>query len=122
MLNITEVAGSASSLLTVYPNGTGRPNASNLNFTPGTVTPNLVTAVLGQANASDPNREVNIYNAAGTVNVLADVEGYFEPEASSDATGEFHPIARSGCVTRAARVRRAPAARMASLQAPHRWW
>ncbi len=93
VLNITEVAGSASSLLTVYPNGTGRPNASNLNFTPGTVTPNLVTAVLGQANASDPNREVNIYNAAGTVNVLADVEGYFEPEASSDATGEFHPIA-----------------------------
>jgi hypothetical protein len=93
VLNVTEVSGSASSLLTVYPNGTGRPNASNLNFTPGTVTPNLVTAVLGQSSASDPNREVNIYNAAGTVNVLADVEGYFEPEASGDVTGEFHPIA-----------------------------
>jgi hypothetical protein len=92
VLNVTEVAGSESSLLTVYPNGTARPNASNLNFKPGTVTPNLVTAVLGESGASDPNREVNIFNAVGTVNVLADVEGYFEPQASGDVTGAFHPI------------------------------
>jgi hypothetical protein len=92
VLNVTEVAGSASSLLTVYPNGTGRPNASNLNFGPGTATPNLVTVVLGQSSVSDTNREVNIYNALGAVNVVADAEGYFEPEASSDAAGEFHPM------------------------------
>jgi len=92
VVNVTEVAGSASSLLTVYPNGTSRPNASNLNFGPGTATPNLVTAVLGQSSVSDANREVNIYNALGSVNVVADVEGYFEPEASSDANGEYHPL------------------------------
>ncbi len=86
VLNVTAVQASASSLLTVYPTGTGRPNASNLNFTAGAVTPNLVTAVIGQSGS------VNIYNAVGTVNVLADVEGYFEPQASSDVTGEFHPI------------------------------
>jgi hypothetical protein len=86
VLNVTAVDGTASSLLTVYPTGTGRPNASNLNFTTGTVTPNLVTAVIGQGGS------VNIYNAVGTVNVLADVEGYFEPQPSSDVTGEFHPI------------------------------
>ena len=49
--------------------------------------PNLVTVPLGQGGA------VNIYNALGTVNVLADVEGYFAPEPPSDVTGEFHPIA-----------------------------
>ena len=87
VLNVTAVGGTASSLLTVYPTGTGRPNASNLNFTSGALTPNLVTAVIGQSGS------VNIYNAVGTVNVLADVEGYFEPQASSDVTGEFHPIA-----------------------------
>ena len=35
--------------------------------------PNLVTVTLGQSG------DVNVYNAAGIVNVLADVEGYFEP-------------------------------------------
>ncbi|MHB8490033.1 MAG: carboxypeptidase regulatory-like domain-containing protein [Candidatus Dormibacteria bacterium] len=87
VLNVTEVAGTAQSLLTIYPYGTGLPRASNLNFGPGTVIPNLVTVPLGQGGA------VNIYNALGTVNVVADVEGYFEPEPSSDVTGEFHPIA-----------------------------
>ena len=87
MLNVTAVADTASSLLTVYPYDTPRPNASNLNFAAGVVIPNLVTVTLGTGGA------VNIYNAVGTVNVLADVEGYFEPHLSSDATGEFHPIA-----------------------------
>ncbi len=86
VLNVTAVGGTSSSLLTVYPYGTSRPNASNLNFTAGTAIPNLVTVALGAG-------AVNIYNALGTVNVVADVEGYFEPQPSSDVTGEFHPIA-----------------------------
>jgi protocatechuate 3,4-dioxygenase beta subunit len=87
VLNVTAVAGTAASLLTIYPYGAPMPHASNLNFGPGTVIPNLVTATVGQGGA------VSIYNALGTVNVVADVEGYFEPEPSSDVTGEFHPIA-----------------------------
>ena len=87
VLNVTEVAGNANSLLTVYPYGTAMPVASNLNFAPGKVVPNLVTVTLGVGGA------VNIYNAYGTVNVLADVEGYFEPDAATVVAGEFHPIA-----------------------------
>jgi hypothetical protein len=87
VLNVTEVAGTASSILVVYPFGTGLPTASNLNFPPGKVIPNLVTVTMGQGGA------VSIYNAAGTVNVLADVEGYFAPEPESTVAGEFHPIA-----------------------------
>jgi hypothetical protein len=99
VLNVTEVDGSAASLLTVYPAGTLRPNASNLNFAAGTVTANLVTATLGQGGA------VNIYNALGSVNVLADVEGYFKPPASSTPVGEFHPTAPVRvCDTRSART------------------
>ncbi|MGA7987360.1 MAG: hypothetical protein WCB51_03055, partial [Candidatus Dormiibacterota bacterium] len=86
VLNVTEVDGTSASLLTVYPTGTLRPNASNLNFAAGTVTANLVTATLGQGGA------VTIYNALGSVNVLADVEGYYAPPASSTPLGEFHPI------------------------------
>ncbi len=86
VLNVTEVNDTAASLLTVYPAGNPKPNASNLNFNAGTITPNLVTVTLGSGGG------VVIYNAAGSVNVIADVEGYFEPPASATPLGEFHPI------------------------------
>jgi hypothetical protein len=88
VLNVTEVDGTAGSLLTVYPAlaGTRAPTASNLNFAPATVEANLVTVALGTGGA------VNIFNALGTVNVLADVEGYFAPPPAPTTAGEFHPI------------------------------
>ncbi len=87
VLNVTEVAGTAGSLLTVYPFGTPRPNASNLNFPPGKVIPNLVTVTMGRGVRSIST------TPRGRSNVIADVEGYFAPQASSDIVGEFHPIA-----------------------------
>jgi hypothetical protein len=91
VLNVTEVSGSASSLLTVYPYGTSRPNASNLNFAEHTVYANLVTVTLG---ANRGEGWINIYNALGSVNVLVDVEGYFAaPAVSGQVQGLFHPIA-----------------------------
>jgi hypothetical protein len=88
VLNMTEVNGTAASLLTVYPYGTTKPNASNLNFLAHTVIANLVTVSLGSLG------RVNIFNALGSVNVLADVEGYFAPPlVSGQVTGLFHPIA-----------------------------
>ncbi len=87
VLNVIEVAGTAQSLLTVFPYGAAMPHVSNLNFGPGTVIPNLVTATVGVGGA------VNIFNALGTVNVVADVEGYFAPAAPTDVSGEFQPIA-----------------------------
>jgi hypothetical protein len=87
VLNVTEVAGTANSLLTVYPFGSSlRPVVSNLNFPPGKVISNLVTVTLGTGGA------VSIYNALGSVNVVADVEGYFSPDVATDFTGLFHPI------------------------------
>ncbi len=98
VLNVTAVAGTAASLLTVYPTGVGaRPGVSDLNFAAGAVTPNLVTVALGSGG------EVNIYNSLGTVNVVVDVEGYFVPPLSPTPAGEFHPIAPTRvCDTRSA--------------------
>ena len=92
VMNVTAVSSSTGGLLTIYPTGTGLPRASNLNFGPGTATPNLVTVTLGQTSASAPDRDVNIYNPIGTLDVVADVEGYFLPAASTDPTGEFHSM------------------------------
>ena len=93
VLNVLAVNGSSSSLLTVYPRGTGQPLASNLNFSAHVNIANLVTVALGQTGTSDSQREVNIYNALGTLDVVADVEGYFVPQAPSNPAGEFHAIA-----------------------------
>jgi len=100
VLNVTEVYGSASSLLTVFPYGTGRPNASNLNFAAHTVIANLVTVTLG---AHLSQGWIDIYNALGSVNVVVDVEGYFAaPSPSNSPAGLFHPMPPTRvCDTRA---------------------
>jgi hypothetical protein len=87
MLNVTAVDSTTGGLLSLYPAGTAQPRASNLNFVAHSATPNLVAVTLGTGGA------VNIFNAIGSVNVIADVEGYFAPQPSSDVQGEFHPIA-----------------------------
>ncbi len=72
------------SYLTVWPTGQERPLASNLNFAPGVSVPNLVIARVGTGG------KVSMYNNTGTVNVAADVQGYF----LGDATGSTYvPLA-----------------------------
>jgi hypothetical protein len=88
VLNVTAVNGSSFSILTVYPTGESPvPTASNLNFPAHTALANSVTAQIGTGGA------VNIYNGLGTVNVIADVEGYFMPALATLPAGEYHPIA-----------------------------
>jgi FlgD Ig-like domain len=72
VLNVTVVAGGSPGYLTVYPADVSAPLASNLNFTPGQVVPNLVAVKTSAAGA------VAIRNASGTpIQVIADVAGYF---------------------------------------------
>lgn len=73
VLNMTSVDGTAPSFITVYPEGEARPEASVLNVQPVIATPNMITAKLGA------NGRIRIYNFAGSVNVIADVAGYFHP-------------------------------------------
>jgi hypothetical protein len=78
VLNVTATdASGPASFITVYPSGTTRPTASNLNVVPGPSVANLVTATLGS------NGAVTIYNDQGTVDVVADVEGYYTSTAGS---------------------------------------
>jgi serine protease len=70
ILNVTVVSPSANSYLTVWPAGTAKPNTSDCNYTPGSVVPNLVMVKLGTGGA------VNLNNAVGTTDVVADVFGY----------------------------------------------
>jgi len=73
LLNVTAVdpeVGNEGGFLTVYPCASGRPDASNLNFTPRQIIANTVVAPV------DPSGNICIYSY-GQTHVLADVSGYF---------------------------------------------
>lgn len=73
VLNVTGVGPSVATFLTLFPAGTARPNTSNVNLAAGQVVPNSVYASVGT------NGQVNIANSAGSISVLADLAGYFQP-------------------------------------------
>ncbi|MER6077579.1 hypothetical protein [Streptomyces sp. NPDC001833] len=77
-LNVTDTGATAAGYVTVYPDGTARPTASNLNFQSGQVNPNLVTVKVGS------DGYVDLYNAHGRVNLVADLEGYYTTKAVKD--------------------------------------
>jgi hypothetical protein len=73
--NVTAVGPSTGGYLTVFPAGTTRPLASNLNFGANQTIPNLVIAGVGTTGAGLD--KIAIYNDSGPVHVLSDVVGYF---------------------------------------------
>ncbi len=69
-LNVTAAGASSPTFLTIWPGGP-RPLASSLNPVPGQPpTPNAVTTDLSAVGTFD------VYNLAGTVDVIIDVNGY----------------------------------------------
>jgi len=76
-LNLTETNASAASYITAYPTGSARPLASNVNFVAGQTVPNRVIVKLGTSG------KITLYNAFGTVDLLADVNGWFTDAAGS---------------------------------------
>ena len=75
-LNVTVARPSQAGFLTVWPSGQLRPNASNLNFTPGQTVANMVIVPIG------PSGAISIFNETGSTDVLVDVLGWF-PTSSS---------------------------------------
>ncbi|WP_329381521.1 hypothetical protein OG625_17485 [Streptomyces sp. NBC_01351] len=75
-LNVTATNPTAGSYVTAYPHGTTRPTASNLNFTAGQTVPNQVTVPVGA------DGTVDLYNFAGTVDLVADISGYYSATGS----------------------------------------
>jgi hypothetical protein len=81
--NVTAVDPTSPSFLTVYPTGTSRPTASNLNLSPGRTVPNLVTVRIGTGG------RISIFNNDGQTNVIVDVVGYFATENTIPNAGRF---------------------------------
>ena len=92
VVNLTGVAGSASTYLSLFPTnssggcqytGSHAPSFSTINLPAGAVQANRVMVQLGPAFTGGPDTSLCVYNSAGTINVLIDANGWY---GSSTAT------------------------------------
>lgn len=86
VLNVTVTNPTRAGFVTVYPAGTKLPIASNVNYGPGQTVPNLVTV-----KTSSTGRVTLKNTSSGTVDLVADVAGYFRAGATT-APGAFTPV------------------------------
>lgn len=86
VLNVTVTAGTAGGNLVVYPAGAAVPTSSNVNWTTGQTIANQVTARLGTGGSV-----VLRNNSTGTVQVIADVLGYYR-SGTATAAGTYAPL------------------------------
>ncbi|MEU4126148.1 MULTISPECIES: hypothetical protein [Streptomyces] len=81
VLNVTATNTNSAGHVTVWPEGSERPNTSNVNFAKGQTVPNLVIVPV------DKNGYVDLYNGGWeSVDLIADVTGYFTRTTSSGYT------------------------------------
>ena len=84
VLNVTIADATAPSHLTVYRSTDARPNASNLNWVPGQIVANLDEAAISG------DGQLNVYNDAGSVNVIMDVAGYVPLTSGAPGTSGLY--------------------------------
>ncbi|WP_298462710.1 hypothetical protein, partial [uncultured Cellulomonas sp.] len=106
-VNLTAAGATASSFVSACP--AGQPPAvctasSNLNPFPGRDVANLAVVKLGGASGD----QITLYNNAGTVRMIADVQGYFVDAATAAAgAGRLRPVAPVRALTSRPMGRRA---------------
>lgn len=92
VINVTYVGAEGPGFITLFPSGTARPNASNLNKNgPGPV-PNLVTVKIGAFGS------VNVYNNQSSTDIIGDLAGYYVIDTSggSGSVGTTGPTGATG--------------------------
>jgi len=84
ILNLTATSPSAATWLSVGPSGAAALTTSNLNVIAGQTAANRVITAVG------PDGKVTIHNAAGVVQVVVDVNGWFsDASAPVSVTGRY---------------------------------
>ncbi len=76
MANLTGVSGTAATYFTLYPSDAPRPGTSDLNPSANDVIANL--AIVRIATTGGLTGDVSLYNAAGSINAILDVAGWFQ--------------------------------------------
>jgi hypothetical protein len=102
--NVTATDTTAASYLTVWPAGSKRPLASNLNWSAGQTVANLVTVPLSATGA------LQVYSPNGNADVVVDVEGFYGPMPAGSTGLGFSPLSPARiCDTRPTSITGQPA-------------
>jgi hypothetical protein len=111
-LNVTAVAPTANTFISIWPTGLSRPVISTLNPSAGQIVPNATPVLLGSGD------RFNAYNNAGSTHLVIDLVGtfYFLPDltafgpslAFKKADGEV-PGATSGFTNNGLKTTKIPA-------------
>ncbi|MFJ3900065.1 FlgD immunoglobulin-like domain containing protein [Streptomyces sp. NPDC090025] len=72
VMNVTATGASTGTYISAYPYGTPRPTTSNVNVRAGQTVSNLVVVPVKDG-------KVTLYNHAGGVDVIADIQGFYAP-------------------------------------------
>ena len=97
VLNVTDVNPQAQGFLTVFPQGSARPLASNVNYTAGQTTSNRVIVPLS---VGGPNAgEISVFSAA-RADVVVDVAGYYTAAGGAGSLFSAEPAPVRICDTR----------------------
>lgn len=81
VVNLTATQASDASFVAAWPSGQPQPSTSVLNFTAGEDIANTVTMAIGAGG------KIDLFNSAGSVQLLADVTGYLVPAESGGGGG-----------------------------------
>jgi hypothetical protein len=91
VLNLTGTQGTSNTNVTVYPTTGGvcgaPPHSSNLNISANTALPNRVIV------AVDASGNICAFNAAGAIDFIMDVNGWFGTGGETTAGALFYPVA-----------------------------
>jgi hypothetical protein len=76
--NLTAIAPTQATYLVMYAANLAKaPGSSDINLSTGEVLPNLVVVQLDPVAGADQG-DVDLFNAAGSVNAVVDIEGWFQ--------------------------------------------
>src|ERR1022692_200927 len=85
VVNLTAIAPSQATFLTLYPSNGSKPLTSNITPAAGQIVANLAEVAVSSTG------QFNIFNQAGTINVAIDIEGWVSTTGSTTA-GLYNPI------------------------------
>ena len=84
-VNVTVTGTTAASFLTLWPTGTAKPTASNLNWVAGQTIANAVTVKVGAGG------KVSVFNPSGSTQVILDVVGWYDRSGSGAGYSPLTP-------------------------------
>jgi hypothetical protein len=85
VVTLTGTQPTRHTFVTAWPQGATRPEASNLNLTPGETRANSVTVPVS------PSGMISLYNNQGSTHLIVDIVGFYS-SGTGPAGGRFHTI------------------------------